>query len=158
MLSRVVLLHHERRRTASKIIGDRWYLQVIYRLQTYMMDKSKRTRDDAPVIPLTPAVFFILLALSDGEKHGYAIMRLVGEQSGQKVRMGPGTLYTTIQRLLELGLIEEVRGPGPTSERDSRRRFYRLTGDGQDTLQAELSRIDDLVRLARRKKLIPRTE
>ena len=123
-----------------------------------MTDKSKQTRDETPAIPLTPAVFFILLALSDGEKHGYAIMRLVGEQSGQKVRMGPGTLYTTIQRLLELGLVEEVRGPGPTSERDSRRRFYRLSGDGKDTLQAELSRIDDVVRLARRKKLIPRTE
>lgn len=110
------------------------------------------------LIPLSPAVFFILLALSDGEKHGYAIMQLVAEQSREKVRMGPGTLYTTIQRLLELGLIEEVRGPGPASERDSRRRFYRLTGDGKDTLQAELSRMDDVVRLARRKKLIPRTE
>ena len=131
---------------------------MIYRLQTYMADKSKPISDDAPVIPLTPAVFFILLALSDGEKHGYAIMQLVGEQSGQKVRMGPGTLYTTIQRLLELGLIEEVRGPGLASERDNRRRFYRLTGDGRDTLQAELRRMDALVRMARRKKLIPRTE
>lgn len=125
-----------------------------------MKEKSRHAGENpfASLIPLTPAVFFILLALADGEKHGYAIMQLVAEQSGKRVRMGPGTLYTTIQRLLDLQLIEEVRGPDATTERDSRRRYYRLTGAGKDILQAELSRIDEVVRLARRKKLIPRTE
>ena len=110
----------------------------------------KELPDDlSSLLPLTPAVFFTLFALADGEKHGYAIMQEVGTLSGNKVRMGPGTLYSTIQRVLELGLVEEVSNRGG----DSRRRYYRLTRYGKLLLDAEILRMDDLVRLARRKRL-----
>jgi DNA-binding PadR family transcriptional regulator len=95
--------------------------------------------------PLTPAVFFTLFALADGEKHGYAIMQETTQLSGGKFRMGPGTLYTTIQRLMSLDLIAEVEGAGNT---DARRRYYRLTRQGQALLQLEIDRMRDLVSLA----------
>jgi DNA-binding PadR family transcriptional regulator len=95
------------------------------------------------LFPLTPAVFFILFALAQGEKHGYAIMQEVSILSDGKFRMGPGTLYTTIQRLLELSLIEEVDAGS-----DSRRRYYRLTRTGKLVFKAEVSRLDAVVRLA----------
>src|SRR5260370_32338 len=81
--------------------------------------------------PLRTAVFFILFALADGEKHGYAIMQQTRTLSDDRFRMGPGTLYTTIQRLLELALIQEVLDSG---ERESRRRYYRLTRQGRALL------------------------
>lgn len=108
------------------------------------------------LLPLTPAVFFILFALAGGEKHGYAIMQQVKVLSDGKVRMGPGTLYTTIQRLLELSLIEEIEIPGV---KESRRRYYRLTRTGTVLFKAEVSRMDSVVRLARHQRLVPqRTE
>jgi DNA-binding PadR family transcriptional regulator len=108
------------------------------------------------LLPLTPAVFFVLFSLADGQKHGYAIMQETTTLSNGEVRMGPGTLYTTLQRLLDLGLIEEVAASGAAGQQDSRRRYYRLTGNGKLLLEAELSRMDSVVRLARRKKLVPR--
>ena len=105
-----------------------------------------------PLLPLTPAVFYVLFALADGEKHGYAIMQETSALSDGKFRMGPATLYTTLQRLLDLGLIEEVGG---RSAEDSRRRYYRLMGNGKSLLEAELGRMDSVVRLARRRKLVP---
>lgn len=102
------------------------------------------------LLPLTPAVFFILFALADGEKHGYAIMQEVAKLSEEKVRMGPGTLYTTIQRLLELRLIEQTSTKSPA---DSRRVYYRLTRMGKALLEAETARLNALVRLAQRKGL-----
>jgi len=107
------------------------------------------------LLPLTPAAFYILFALADGEKHGYAIMREMSALSPIKFRMGPGTLYTTLQRLLDLELIEEVEGS--RSAEDSRRRYYRLTGNGELLLKAELARMDSVLRLARRRKLVPGT-
>jgi DNA-binding PadR family transcriptional regulator len=107
-------------------------------------------------LPLTPAVFYVLFSLADGEKHGYAIMQQTTKLSGEQFRMGPGTLYTTLQRLLDLGLIEEVQGSARV-EQDSRRRYYRLMGNGKLLLEAELGRMDSLVRLARRRKLVPGT-
>jgi DNA-binding PadR family transcriptional regulator len=95
--------------------------------------------------PLTPAVFFTLFALSNGEKHGYAIMQETGHLSGGRFRMGPGTLYTTIQRLWSLGLISEVEGAAPG---DPRRRYYRLTQSGKSLLGLEIDRMKDLVTLA----------
>jgi len=95
--------------------------------------------------PLTPAVFFTLFALSNGEKHGYAIMQETQQLSGGKFRMGPGTLYTTIQRLWGMGLIAEVEGSG---EGDPRRRYYRLTQPGKTLLSLEIDRMRDLVALA----------
>ena len=105
------------------------------------------------LLPLTPAVFYILFALAEGEKHGYAIMKEVENVSGGQFTMGPGTLYTTIQRLLELGLIEET-STGSASGR--RRRCYRLSRLGAKVFEAELNRMDSLVRSAQRRKLAPR--
>ena len=109
------------------------------------------------LLPLTPAVFFILFALADGEKHGYAIMQSVSRISDDQLRMGPGTLYTTIQRLLDLGLIEETESVGGQSDHENRRRYYKLTRTGKAVLAADLSRMESVVRLARDKKLVPKT-
>jgi DNA-binding PadR family transcriptional regulator len=99
--------------------------------------------------PLTPAVFYILVALADGDRHGYAIMQEVGKRSGGTVRMGPGTLYGAISRLLRDGLIEESEErPDPKMD-DGRRRYYRLTGQGGRALAAEAKRFEELARLAR---------
>ena len=94
-------------------------------------------------LPLAPAAFFVLFALATGEKHGYAIMQETRRLSDQGFQMGPATLYTTIQRLLEAGWIEEVAGP---QDADSRRRYYRLTRRGRSTLQNEMARMEALVR------------
>jgi DNA-binding PadR family transcriptional regulator len=116
-----------------------------------MSSKTANVPDDLQhLFPLTPAVFFILFSLSDGEKHGYAIMQQVTVLSDGKFRMGPGTLYTTIQRLLELSLIEES-----DTEQGGRRRYYRLTRTGRIVFKAELSRLDAIVRLATEHKLLP---
>lgn len=95
--------------------------------------------------PLTPAVFFTLFALAGGEKHGYAIMQETRTLSDGSFRMGPATLYTTVQRLLDLDLIEETVG----DDIDSRRRNYRLTASGRGLLDAELQRVEALVRKAK---------
>lgn len=108
-----------------------------------------------PVPPLTPAVFYVMLSLADGEKHGYAIMQETTALSDGKFRMGPGTLYATLQRLLDTGLIEEVAGKRGTE--DSRRRYYRLAGRAKSLLESELARMDSAVRMARRRKLAPGT-
>ena len=105
------------------------------------------------LLPLTPAVFYILFTLGEGEKHGYAIMKEVENVSGGQFTMGPGTLYTTIQRLLELGLIEET---STSSDSERRRRSYRLSRRGRQILEAELNRMESLVRSAQRRKLVPR--
>ena len=105
------------------------------------------------LLPLTAAVFYILFALAEGEKHGYAIMKEVENVSGGQFTMGPATLYTTIQRLLELGLIEETSTP---SDSERRRRSYRLSRRGRQTFEAELNRMQSLVRSAQRRKLVPR--
>jgi len=104
------------------------------------------------LIPLTPAVFFILFALADGEKHGYAIMQQTTKLSEGRFRMGPGTLYTTIQRLLEFSLIEEV---SDNRDPDSRRRYYRLTRQGRVLLDLEINRMGAVLRLASEKRLWP---
>jgi DNA-binding PadR family transcriptional regulator len=108
------------------------------------------------LLPLTPSVFFILLALADGEKHGYAIMQSVSSLSDQQFRMGAGTLYTTIQRLLELDLIEETERAGSQSDHEKRRRYYQLTRNGKLALEAELDRMESIVRFVRTNKLVPK--
>ena len=105
------------------------------------------------LLPLTPAVFHILFALAEGEKHGYAIMKEVEIVSGGQFTMGPGTLYSTIQRLLELGLIEET---STSSDAERRRRSYRLSRRGRQIFEAELNRMESLVRSAQRRRLVPR--
>ena len=118
--------------------------------------KRNLPEDLQRLLPLTPAVFFVLFSLASGEKHGYAIMQETSALSEGKVRMGPGTLYTTLQRLLDLGLIEEVTDKRAALD-DNRRRYYRLTGGGRLLLEAELERMESVVRLARRRKLVPGT-
>jgi DNA-binding PadR family transcriptional regulator len=107
----------------------------------------------APELPLTPAAFHILLTLADGEKHGYAIMQDVEVISQGQIRLGPGSLYGTIKRLLADGWIAESEGPGETG--DERRRYYRLTEPGQRVLRAEAARLARLVSVARAKRLLP---
>jgi DNA-binding PadR family transcriptional regulator len=92
--------------------------------------------------PLAPTAFFILLALASGEKHGYAIMRESRSLSDGSPRLGPATLYTTIQRLLDSRSIEEASGP---ADGDTRRRYYRLTKQGRSALDQELRRMELLV-------------
>lgn len=105
---------------------------------------------------LTPAVFHVLLALADGDKHGYAIMKSVEEHTAGALKMGAGTLYGTLQRLTEAGWVLEVTPPQAVSVRDEKRRFYRLTGEGRQALGAEVRRLEDLVRLARRSRGVPK--
>src|SRR5690349_11776849 len=97
--------------------------------------------------PLTPAVFHVLLALTGGERHGYAMLKDILERSHGRVRMQAGTLYGTLERLLDLGWVEEVAPP--PDEVDARRRYYRLTTEGRAALAAEVARMDDLVRVAK---------
>ena len=110
--------------------------------------------EPAEMPPLTPAVFHVLLALADGERHGYAIMQEVAENTGGQIKMGPGTLYGTIKRLLEAQMIEESdERPDPDLD-DDRRRYYRLTGLGQRAVKAEALRYAAMAEVARRKRLI----
>ena len=107
------------------------------------------------LLPLTPVALNVLLALADGERHGYGIMLEVRGRTAGAVRLGPGTLYGAIKRLKEGGVIEESRErPDPEAD-DERRRYYRLTGFGGEVLAAEVERLDGLVRAARRKGAFP---
>jgi DNA-binding PadR family transcriptional regulator len=116
---------------------------------------GKRSSDPVDLLPLTPVAQHVLLALADGERHGYGIMLEVRERTGGKVRLGPGTLYGVIKRLKEGGLIAES-GTRPDPEADDERRcYYRLTGFGGEVLAAEIDRLDALVRAARRKGAFP---
>jgi len=108
------------------------------------------------LLPLTPAVFYTLFALAHREQHGYAIMRSVESLSDGKITLGPGTLYTTIQRLLNLGLIEETTHEKRPEELERRRRYYRLTGLGSRLLNEEIRRFEDVLHQARIRKLVPR--
>jgi DNA-binding PadR family transcriptional regulator len=115
---------------------------------------AKPKTDPENMLPLTPAVFHVLLALAGGERHGYAIMQEVAASTGGQIKMGPGTLYGTVKRLLEARLIEESdERPDPHLD-DERRRYYRLTGVGEQVVKAEARRYADIVALARGKKLI----
>jgi len=109
------------------------------------------------LLPLRPSVFHILLALSDGDLHGYGIMQEVAEHTAGQIKLGPGTLYGAIKRLLSDGLIVEAdERPDPELD-DERRRYYRLTDFGQKVLRAEVQRISQMVSVAQRKRLIPKT-
>ncbi len=112
------------------------------------------TGQTSPTQPLTPAVFHILLALADGEKHGYSIMKDVEAQTQGKIKMGPGTLYGSIKRMLSAGLIEEAEErPDPALD-DERRRYYRLSSLGQTALSAESQRLEQAVQVARQKQVL----
>src|ERR1700750_2142037 len=119
---------------------------------------AKKRLDPEKLLPLRPSVFHILLALSDGDLHGYGIMQEVSEHTGGQIRLGPGTLYGAIKRLLGTGLLVEVdERPDPELD-DERRRYYRLTDFGFRVASAEAQRLEQMVRSARAKKMLPRTK
>jgi DNA-binding PadR family transcriptional regulator len=104
--------------------------------------------------PLPSAAFQILLSLADGDLHGYGIMRQVEQQSDGRMRLGPGTLYSSIQTLLEEKFIEEVDSPrGDSAPNSERRRYYRLTAAGRRLARSEADRLADLLRVARSRKI-----
>jgi DNA-binding PadR family transcriptional regulator len=106
------------------------------------------------LLPMTPAVFNILLSLADGEKHGYGIMQEVEANTDGAVKMGPGTLYGSIKRMLASGLVEESDERPDETLDDQRRRYYRLTGLGQAALRKEAQRLERQVTLARIKQVL----
>lgn len=105
------------------------------------------------LLPLSPTTFYILLALTEGERHGYAIMQDVASATNQSVRLGPGTLYGALKRLLDDGIVTECERPGSSLDHE-RRRYYRITDFGLAVARAEARRLGGLVRVARGKKLI----
>jgi DNA-binding PadR family transcriptional regulator len=107
------------------------------------------------LLPLPPAVLHILIALGEGEKHGYAVMQEVAERTDGKVRMSPGTLYGSIRKMLDDGLIEESFRAGP-ADADGRRRYYRITRFGRVVAAAEAERLSALLRHARLNGLVPK--
>ena len=107
------------------------------------------------LLPLPAAVFHILIALADRDRHGYSIMQDVAARTGRKVNLSAGTLYSSIRRMLEQGLIEELaESPDPSSS-DERRRYYRLTRFGRRVAAAEVERLNTLLQQARATGLVP---
>lgn len=109
------------------------------------------------LLPLPPAAFHILLSLTEGERHGYAIIQDVVQRTDGELRLSAGTLYRSIQRMLQQGLIVESRRRPAASLDDERRRYYRITPLGTATARAEVRRLAQLVRLARASGLTPET-
>ena len=104
--------------------------------------------------PLTPAVFYILLSLATGEKHGYEIMKQIKQDAHGQVKMGSGTLYGSIKRMLADSLIEEAEDRVVSGSDDERRRYYRLTSLGKHTLNIELNRYNEVVDMAVKRGLL----
>lgn len=112
--------------------------------------------DPNSFLPLPTAVFHILVALADRDRHGYSIMQDVAARTDGKVRLSAGTLYSSIRRMLEQGLVEELReSPDPESQ-DERRRYYRLTSQGRSVALAEARRLTEMLSQARETGLIPK--
>ncbi|SRR5260370_32085435 len=109
-------------------------------------------RDPGSLLPLTPAMFHVLVALADGETHGYAIMKEVEQLTGGAVRLSTGTLYGIIKRLLSEGLIRESSA-GAGLREDARRRTYELTVFGREVARAEAARLEETLAIARKKSL-----
>jgi DNA-binding PadR family transcriptional regulator len=105
--------------------------------------------DVAALLPLPPVTFHILLALADQDRHGYAIIQEVEERTGGEQTLSAGTLYRSIHRMLEQGLVVETRDRPAPEDDDERRRYYRITKFGIQTARAESRRLEQLVRLAR---------
>jgi DNA-binding PadR family transcriptional regulator len=104
--------------------------------------------------PLPAAAFQILMSLADDDLHGYEIMRRVEEQTDGRTRMGPGTLYSSIQALLDAGFIAEVASRSDEGPNEARRRYYRLTAAGRKAAREEAERLADVLRVARAKKIL----
>jgi DNA-binding PadR family transcriptional regulator len=111
--------------------------------------ESGRSADPEALLPLTPAMFQIMLSLADGERHGYSILREVEWNTDGQVKLGPTTLYRSIRQMLSANLIEETEErPDPALD-DERRRYYRLTSYGRQVALAEMRRLERLVAMAR---------
>src|SRR5579864_2955662 len=120
------------------------------------MAKSQ-TPNPQSLVPLTPPVFHILVALADEERHGYGIMQDVASQTGDALQLGPGTLYGCLKRMLAAGLVEESdERPDPSLD-NSRRRYYRMTALGQRAARAEAERLENAVTAARSRRLLDAT-
>jgi DNA-binding PadR family transcriptional regulator len=98
-------------------------------------------------LPLSPATFYILLALADEDRHGYGIMQEVAQQSEGKYKLGPGTFYDNLEKLIDHGAVKEV--PRKSANDDPRRRYYRMTGLGRNLFSAEISRLESVMRVAK---------
>jgi DNA-binding PadR family transcriptional regulator len=116
---------------------------------------SNGSDDVSALMPLPPVTFHILVALVDGDRHGYAIIREVAERTDGEIEIQAGTLYRSIQRMLEQGLVSETRTRPAIGEDDERRRYYRITPFGRQVAQAEARRLTQMVRLARASGLVP---
>jgi len=116
---------------------------------------SEELTEIEKLLPLTPAVFHILLALADADRHGYGIAQELAERTEGRVRLGPGTLYGTLVRMTEAGLVvEKDKSKTAKSSFDERRRYYRITPFGRDVARAEARRLANLVQVARAKALL----
>jgi DNA-binding PadR family transcriptional regulator len=122
------------------------------------MGKLTKTKDTEPFLPLTPAMFQILLALADGNKHGYAILKDVSRRSEGKIRLSARTLYGNLARLEGAGLIAESSKRPEFSLDDERRRYYRLTDLGREVAVAEARRMEEAIALAHAKHLFTKPE
>ena len=136
-------------------------LRVLFLSVQQVCDHANISVTDIPMTatePLTPTVFHILLSLVDGEKHGYGIMQEVAARTGNDLIMGPGTLYGTLKRMLDSGLVEECgERPDPTMG-EGRRRYYRLSRLGRRAARSEAERLDAVVQVARDKSLLRRPQ
>lgn len=112
--------------------------------------------DPQSLLPLPSAAFHILVALAEGDRHGYAIMQDVAAGTGGRLKLNPGTLYTTIRRLLDQGLVSELDERPDPEEDDQRRRYYRLTDIGRDVAKAEAVRLQQALAFARQAGLVQR--
>src|SRR3954454_20873677 len=113
----------------------------------------KRPTSSHEILPLTPPVFHILLALADEERHGYGIMQDVARQSNDSLQLGPGTLYGCLKRMLAAGLVEESGSRPHPARDDERRRYYRMTTLGRQVVRAEVDRLSNAVAAAKSKRL-----
>lgn len=107
------------------------------------------------LLPLPPATFHILIALAEGERHGYAIIQDIAARTDGEVKLGAGTLYRSVQRMLEQGLLQESRRRPAPEEDDERRRYYLLTEFGTAVARAETRRLTQMVKLARASGFVP---
>src|SRR5262245_53565265 len=107
------------------------------------------TRDPADHLPLTPAMFHVLVAMADEHRHGYAIIKDVSARTAGRVELGTGTLYGIVKRLLAEGLAEESTRRAPAHSDDARRRYYKLTALGRAVVEAETQRLEAMVATAR---------
>src|SRR5437016_6128315 len=129
------------------IAGDQRIVDYRYIDDRVFMPKRK-------LIPLPSAAFQIMLALAGEDLHGYGIMRQVAQQTDGRTRLGPGTLYSSIQTLLEAKLIEEIAPREDASLGNERRRYYRLTSAGRKLARSEAERLADLLRVARSRQIL----